>query len=585
MRTTRPPAPRPGSIRRLIVPALVGALGLAGPPARASYVEPVAARHAMVVSTSPIASRVGVDILEHGGNAADAAAAVALALAVVWPSAGNLGGGGFLLWRGADGQAEVIDYRERAPAAATRDMYLDDKGQIVAGASTTGYRAVGVPGTPAGLQMMVDRHGRMGARWKALVEPALRLAQGGFVVDGHLARSLRDADKLLARFPDSARIFMKDGQPLAVGDRLVQVDLARTLALFAERGPARAFYGGPVGARLVQAVAAGGGLITEADLAEYRAVVRAPLVGSYRGHTIITVPSPSSGGTLLLEELGILEHFALPQLAFHSADEIHFLVEAMRRAFADRSTLLGDADFVKVPLRGLTSRGYLDARAATVNAQMATPSRALPASDPWPFEPPETTHFTIVDADGNVVSNTYTLNGSFGCGAVAAGTGILLNNEMDDFASKPGVPNVYGLVQGEANAIAPRKRPLSTMTPTIVLEGDKVLFAIGSPGGPTIVNTVLQIIINILDHHMNLREAIEAPRLHHQFLPDLIFVEKWGLSPETRAALSARGHLFAPAESPFPPYIGDAHGIAIDPATSVRLGAADPRLGGAAIGY
>jgi len=335
----------------------------------------------------------------------------------------------------------------------------------------------------------------------------------------------------------------------------------------------------------VQAVADGGGLLTEADLTEYRAVVRAPLLGSYRGHTILTVPSPSSGGILLLEELGILEHFPLPELAFHSADEIHYLVEAMRRAFADRSALLGDADFVKVPVRGLTSRGYLDARAATIDAHKATPSRSLPASDPLPFEPPETTHFTIVDAEGNVVSNTYTLNGSFGCGAVAAGTGILLNNEMDDFASKPGVPNVYGLIQGEANAIAPRKRPLSTMTPTMVLEGDRLLFAIGSPGGPTIVNTVLQIIVNMVDHHMNLREAIEAPRVHHQFLPDLIFVEKWGLSPETRAALSARGHVFAPPEAPFPPYIGDAHGIAIDPTSGVRLGAADPRLGGAAVGY
>ena len=535
----------------------------------------------MVASTRPIASRVGAEIMERGGNAVDAAVAVGLALAVVWPSAGNLGGGGFLLVRRADGKAEVIDYRERAPMAATRDMYLDKQGKLVPGSSTVGWRAAAVPGTVAGLALAHERHGAL--PWKELLEPARRLAAEGFVVDAHLASSLRSSEKLLSQFPATARVLLPGGKPPEVGDRLVQKDLAATLARLADKGP-REFYQGETARLLVADMKAHGGLITAGDLAEYRATVREPLRGSYRGHDILTVPPPSSGGIVLLEELNILERFPVGQLPWGSADSIHLQVEAMRRAFADRGALLGDADFVKVPVRGLISKDYAKKRAATIDPRRATASKALGPDSPLPYESAQTTHFSVVDTAGNVVSNTYTLNGSYGCGAIAEGTGMLWNNEMDDFAAAPGQPNMFGLVQGEANAIAPRKRPLSSMTPTIVVKDGKALFAVGSPGGPTIINTVLEVIVNVIDYGMNLRQAINAPRVHHQFLPDVLFTEVSGTAPETRAALEARGHTVAP-RPPFGTHIGDAQGIYIDPRSGVRYGASDPRMGGAPAGY
>jgi gamma-glutamyltranspeptidase/glutathione hydrolase len=539
--------------------------------------EPRAARHGMVVSTSELASRVGVAVMEKGGNAVDAAVAVALSLAVTWPVAGNLGGGGFMLIRRADGRTEVIDYRETAPGGAGRDLYLDEKGEVVKGASTVGYRAAGVPGTVAGLSLALERHGTK--KWADLVEPARKLAADGFPIGYAVARGLKHFGGILGKFRDSNRIFLRDGKPYDVGEKLVQADLAATLARLEKQGP-REFYEGETARRIAADMKAHGGLITAADLAAYRPVVRKPLEGSYRGYQVLTMPPPSSGGAALIEMLNMLEKFPVGKLGYGSADGVHLLAEAMRRAFADRSALMGDTDFVKVPVRGMIDPKYAEARAATIDLAKATPSAQMKAGDPSRYEPPETTHFTIIDAAGNVVTNTYTLNGPFGAGAVAEGTGVLLNNEMDDFTSKPGMPNAYGLIQDEKNAIAPKKRPLSSMTPTIVLKDGKVVLAIGSPGGPTIINTVLQVIVNVIDHGMNIAQAIAAPRVHHQWMPDAILWEPFGLSADTRAALEKRGHKL----SPKPDYFGDAHGIVIDP-EGLRLGACDPRWEGVPVGF
>ncbi len=535
------------------------------------------ARHGMVASSSELASRVGVAVMERGGNAVDAAVAVALALAVTWPVAGNLGGGGFMLLRRSDGRAEVIDYRERAPLAATRDMYLDARGNVIPDASVTGYRAVAVPGTVAGLALAHQRHGRL--PWRDLVEPARRLAADGFPLTLANVNMVRRAAATLARFPESRRLFLRDGKPPAPGDRLVQPELAATLARIAE--DPRDFYTGETAKRLVADIAANGGIVTAKDLAGYEPTLRKPLEGHYRGYTVLTVPPPSSGGAVLIEMLNMLEKRPVAPLGHNSADEIHLLVEVMRRAFADRAAYMGDTDFVKVPIAGLTDPRYADAVAATIDPARATPSASVKAGAPGRFEPTETTHFTVIDGDGNTVSNTYTLNNLFGCGATAKGTGVVLNDEMDDFTSKPGVPNMFGLIQGEANAIAPRKRPLSAMTPAIVLKDGKVRFAVGSPGGPTIINTVLQVLVNVIDFGMDIAQAIAAPRVHHQWMPDAILWEPFGLSKETRAELARRGHKLADEPRP----MGDAEGIAVDPLDGTRYGGADPRSGGVAVGY
>jgi gamma-glutamyltranspeptidase/glutathione hydrolase len=551
----------------------------AAPTAGTSADQPVRARHGIVASTSPIASRVGAEVLERGGNAIDAAVAVGLALAVTWPSAGNLGGGGFMMIRRANGDAEVIDYRERAPLAASRDMYLDKDGNVIKDASTVGYRAVGVPGSVAGFALALQRHGKL--KWADVIEPARRLATDGFEVSYHVARSLRASSDLLSRFPESKRIFLRDGKNYDEGEKFAQPELAATLARLKEKGP-REFYEGDTARMIVEDMSANGGLITAQDLKEYEPTIRKPLHGTYRGYDIVTMPPPSSGGVALIEMLNMLERYNLSEMEPNSSDAIHLMVEIERRAFADRAAFMGDTDFVRdVPISGLIAKDYAANQAKTIKPDRATPSSEVREGNPVAYESPETTHFTVIDEEGNVVSNTYTLNNSFGSGATARGTGVLLNNEMDDFTSKPGVPNAYGLLQSENNAIAPRKRPLSAMTPTIVLKDGKVLMALGSPGGPTIINTVFQVIVNVLDFKMNLQQAIDSPRYHHQWMPDHISYEPYGLNSDTRKALEARGHQFADK----PRYMGDAEGIMIEPETGMRLGASDPRLGGAAIGY
>jgi gamma-glutamyltranspeptidase / glutathione hydrolase len=554
-------------------------------PLLAASREPVRAPHGMVASTSDIASRAGADVMRNGGNAVDAAVAVGLALAVTWPSAGNLGGGGFLLLRKADGTSEAIDYRERGPLAAHRDMYLDAQGNVVKGLSTQGYLAAGVPGTVAGLALAHKRHGKL--KWADVVEPARRLAADGFPVGFHLARGLRYDSTIekMKPFAESRRIYQRDGRFYEMGETFVQPELAAVLARI-KTNP-RDFYEGETAKLIAADMKANGGIITLEDLRTYEPTIRTPLRTTYRGHEILTMPPPSSGGIAFIEMLNMLEPYDLKSMGWGSAQYTHTLVEVMRRAFADRAQFLGDTDFVKVPVDALVSVPFATERRRTIDPNRASSSREIGAGNPAPFESSETTHFTIVDAEGNVVSNTYTLNDGYGSGATVKGTGILLNNEMDDFTSKIGVPNDYGLIQGEANAIAPKKRPLSSMTPSIVLRDGKPWFAIGSPGGPTIINTVLQTIVNVIDFDMDMQEAIDAPRVHHQWIPDHIFWERFGVSPDTRERLERMGHTFRniPGSSRTPSDIGDAHGVMIDRTTGMRLGASDPRLGGVAVGY
>lgn len=569
----------------LLVVTLI--IGSQARPAPGASPEPVRARHGIVASVSDIASRVGVDILKRGGNAVDAAVAVALSLAVTWPSAGNLGGGGFMVIRKATGEAEIIDYRERAPLAANRDMYLDKEGNIIKGSSTVGYRAVGVPGSVAGAYLAQKRHGKL--TWAQVVEPARRLAVEGFEVNIHLARSLRATSKTLALFPDSNRIFLRGGKYYEEGERIIQPELGATLARIQRNW--RDFYEGKTAQLIAADMKANGGLITLKDLQEYEPTIRKPLQGTYRGYEILTMPPPSSGGAHLIQMLNMLEHYQLSKIPFASSDHLHLLAEVMKRAFADRAEYMGDADFVKVPVEGIISKKYADELVKTIDLEHATPSAQIKAGAPTTYEPTETTHFTVIDKDGNVVSNTYTLNGSYGSGVTAKGTGVLLNNEMDDFTSKVGVPNMFGLLQSEKNAIAPHKRPLSAMTPTIVLKDGKVYFAAGSPGGPTIINTVLQVIVNVIDYGMNIQQAIDAPRIHHQWMPDEIRFEPFGLNADTRKELERRGHLFPKrsggngATEETGNVIGDAHGVMVEAKTGMRLGASDSRRGGKAIGY
>jgi len=545
--------------------------------------EPVRARHGMVASTNEVASRVGVDIMKRGGNAVDAAIAVAFALQVTHPAAGNLGGGGFMMIRLKDGRTTAIDYREMAPAAAHRDVYLDKNGNLIEGegGSLVGYRATGVPGTVRGMELALKKYGSGKLTWAQLVEPARRLAGAGFTVTYELARSLYNERKYLSQYAETKRIYLKGGQFYKEGELFRQPELAATFARLQRFGP-NEFYEGETARLIVADMKRNNGLMTMDDLRGYVAKERAPVRGNYRGHEIISMPPPSSGGAVLIEMLNILEGFDLQKMEASSSDRYHLMAEAMRRAFADRAEYMGDSDFVKVPVQGLIDKAYATTLRTTINSDRASTSAEVRAGRPAGYESDETTHFTVVDAEGNAVSNTYTLNNSYGSAAVAKGTGLLLNDEMDDFAAKPGTPNMYGLIQGERNAVAPKKRPLSAMTPTIVLRKDGSLwFTVGSPGGPTIINTVLCVITNVIDYEMNIQQAIDFPRIHHQWLPDELVGEPFGLSGDTQRALTSRGHKLAKLR-----YLGDAEGIMIEEKTGMRLGATDPRRSdGQAIGY
>jgi len=557
--------------------------GMAPTATHAASREPVRANNGMVASTNEVASRVGVDVMKRGGNAVDAAIAVAFALAVTHPAAGNLGGGGFMMIRLNNGKTTAIDYREMAPAAATRNIYLDKNGNLIEGegGSLVGYRAAGVPGTVRGMELALKKYGSGKLSWSQLVEPARRLAAEGFTVTYNLARSLRGDNDYLSQYAETKRIYLRGGKFYDEGEVFRQPDLAATFSRLQRFGP-NEFYQGQTARMIVDDVKRHNGLLTLEDLRGYVAKERQPLRGTYRGHEVISMPPPSSGGAVLIEMLNVLEGYDLKKMDSASSDRYHLMTEAMRRAFADRAEYMGDSDFVRVPTAGLIDKSYAAKLRLTIDSERASTSEAVQAGRPTGYESEETTHFAVVDGAGNAVANTYTLNNSYGSAAVAKGTGIILNDEMDDFAAKPGTPNMYGLIQGERNAVAPHKRPLSAMTPTFVLRKDGSLwFTVGSPGGPTIINTVLCVITNIIDYDMNIQQAIDAPRIHHQWLPDELVFEPYGLSGDTQKALLARGHKLAK-----PRYLGDAAGIMIEEKTGVRLGATDPRRSdGLAIGY
>ncbi|MEQ9638543.1 MAG: gamma-glutamyltransferase [Alphaproteobacteria bacterium] len=501
--------------------------------------QPVFAASGMVATQEARATAIGVDVLRAGGNAVDAAVAVGFALAVTLPRAGNLGGGGFMLvHRAASEISTAIDYRETAPADAGRDLFLDSDGEVLKDRARYSHRSAGVPGTVAGLALASRKYGTFALA--RLIEPAIRLAEDGFAIDRGQAEALNARADRFKRWPASAAIFVKpDGTPWQAGDRLRQPDLAWSLRQIARHGP-DAFYRGAIAARLAADQRANDGLITRDDLIRYRAIERAPVRGSYRGYTVLAMPPPSSGGVHLVQMLNMLEGDDIGALGHNGGAGLHLLAETMKRAFADRAEHLGDPDYWPVPVKGLTSKSYATSLRAGIGDR-ATPAAEIRPGRPAVHESDQTTHFAVMDRFGNAVANTYTINFSFGSGIVAAGTGILLNNEMDDFAAKPGVPNAYGLVGGDANAIVAGKRPLSSMTPTLVMQDGQVWLAAGSPGGPRIITTVLQILINLIDHRLGLGDAVAAPRIHHQWLPDKLFVEP-GLSPDTRAALREKGH-------------------------------------------
>jgi gamma-glutamyltranspeptidase/glutathione hydrolase len=563
----------------------------------AAATQPVHAPHAIVVSVHELASRAGAEIMQSGGNAIDAAVATGFALAVVYSPAGNIGGGGFMLIRMADGKTHFLDYREKAPAAATRDMYLDAQGNVVAGASVIGYKSIGVPGSVAGLAYAAAKWGKLSLKQE--IAPAIKLAREGYSLSWEQARDLHD--KNLAKFPESRRLFQRDGDYYHSGEIFRQPDLARTLERIAANPDD--FYHGALARELAAAVQKGGGLITADDLAHYEVKEREPVRGTYRGYEVISAPPPSSGGTVLIESLNILEGYDLAKLGNRSAQSIHFEVEAFRRAFFDRTEFMGDPDFSKIPVAQLIDKKYAAAWRDSISPTQASPSKDLKrpavfseleqyAAERPPqalhHESDQTTHYSVVDAEGNAVSVTTTLNGWFGSRVTADGLGFLLNDEMDDFSSKPGVPNSDGLVQGEANAIGPGKRPLSSMTPTIVAHDGRTVMVLGSPGSSKIITTVANVLIGVVDYGMNIQEAANAPRFHNQWLPDVVNVEKW-FSPDTLSALRQLGYTIQTGISDGDAvrgYWSDAECIAIDEKTGERLGASDDRnSSGKAVGY
>ena len=562
----------------------------------AAATEPVHAPHAIVVSVHELASRAGVEIMRAGGNAIDAAVATGFALAVVHPQAGNLGGGGFMLIRMADGRVHFIDYREKAPAAATANMYLDAQGNVIENASVVGYKSIGVPGSVAGMVYAEKQFGKL--TLAQVMAPAIKLAQDGYPLAWQDARDLHDKD--LAKFSESHRIFQRDGNYYKQGEVLRQPELARTLERIAKDPDD--FYHGAMAHELAASLQKGGALITADDLAHYEVKEREPIRGTYRGYEIISAPPPSSGGTALMEILNILEGFDLAKAGDRSAASVHLTVEAFRRAFYDRAEFLGDPDFSKIPVAQLIDKKYGAAWRESIDPAHASASKDLkrPAifseleqyasqhSQPSMVREPEhTTHYSVVDSDGNAVSVTTTLNDNFGSRVTAEGLGFLLNDEMDDFASKPGVPNLYGLIQGPANAIGPGKRPLSAMTPTIVLKDGKLFLVLGSPGGARIITTVANILMGVVDYGMNIQEAVNAPRFHNQWMPDIVNVEQW-FSPDASNLLQQMGHKIEIGETvagDWSPYWSDGECAAIDLKTNERLGASDVRNNGKPVGY
>ena len=501
-------------------------------------ISPVHSQHGMVATEQELATKVGVDILKKGGNAVDAGVAVGFALAVVLPNAGNIGGGGFMMIHDAKtGKNVALDFREMAPQRATRNMYLDDKGNVVPGRSLYTHLAVGVPGTVAGLSHALSKYGTM--KLSQVIQPAVELAEKGYPVSRSLALILAAEREHLGQWDSSKAIFFKEGRPLKEGEMLVQKDLAKSLRLIAKEGP-KAFYDGAIARKIVAEMDKHGGLISADDLRNYKVVERVPVSGNYRGYQVMSMPPPSSGGVHIIQMMNILERYPLKQYGADSAQTIHLMAEAMKLAYADRSEYLGDPDFTKAPVKGLTSRAYADELAKKINPDRAKPSTEIKPGQPQPYESDQTTHYSVADKDGNLVATTYTLNLNFGSGIVATGTGITLNNEMDDFAAKPGVPNAFGLIGGDANAVGPYKRPLSSMSPTFVLKDGKPFLVTGSPGGSRIITTTLQTILNVIDHDMNVAEATITPRIHHQWAPDQLRVEK-GLSADTLKILQDKG--------------------------------------------
>ena len=512
----------------------------------AASVAPVAAEHGMVVTAQHLATRVGVDVLKNGGNAIDAAVAVGYALAVVYPAAGNLGGGGFMTLQLADGRKTFLDFREKAPLAASANMYLDANGDVIKGLSTHGYLAVAVPGSVAGLEAARATYGTLTRA--ALMAPAIKLAERGFELRQGDVDLLQSATADFRQDAPSAAIFLNKGEPFQSGQKLVQKDLARTLRLISQRG-ADGFYKGPVAKALLAASRDGKGILSQVDLDRYTVRELSPVECDYRAYHIVSAPPPSSGGVVICEILNILEAYPLRELGFRSAQAVHYQIEAMRHAYMDRNSYLGDPDFVKNPIDRLLDKAYAAKIRETIDSKRAGISKDLKPGVA-PHEGSNTTHYSIVDKDGNAVAVTYTLNDWFGAKVTAAGTGVLLNNEMDDFTVKVGVPNMYDLVQGQANAIAPGKRPLSSMSPTIVTQNGKPVMVAGTPGGSLIITAVTHTILNVIDYGMNVQEAVDAPRFHQQWLPDLTNVDTFGLSPDTRKILLDMGHKLGPPQPP-----------------------------------
>lgn len=539
--------------------------------------QPIYAKHGMVSSQEALASQIGVDILKQGGNAVDAAVAVAYALAVTLPRAGNIGGGGFMLVHLAEQNKTIaIDYRETAPAKAHKDIFLDEQGNAVDKLSREHGLAVGVPGTVMGMEQALKLYGTM--KMAQVIKPAIKLAKDGILVTSDLSNSLAGLKSRITQWPSSAEIFYHaDGSNYQVNELLKQPELAQSLSLIAQKG-SKGFYQGETAKKIVSAVQNAGGIMSLTDLANYKVIEREPVRGNYRGYEVVSMPPPSSGGIHIIEMLNVLEQFPIDKLGHNTANTLHLMAETMKYAYADRSEYLGDPDFVNVPVKQLTSKEYAKEIASKIAINKTTPSSEIKPGNLAPYESDQTTHFSVIDKWGNAVANTYTLNFSYGSGLVAKGTGILLNNEMDDFSAKPGTPNGYGLIGGDANAVEGNKRPLSSMSPTMVMKDGKPFIVTGSPGGSRIINITLQMIMNVIDHNLNIAEATAAARMHHQWLPDFIWVEHT-LNRDTISLLEAKGHKVKVQES-----IGSTQSIMMT--EQGLFGASDPRrAGSAAIGY